>query len=303
MKKVSTLLACLIVGLTADTGLSRHAVLLEDNLYLLGFEQFYSSAQQSKGNRRIVLVGGSSLGWGVSAEKLSVAVGVPVLNAGIHAGIGYENFFRVIANVVDKDTDLFVISPEYAVIGETKGAFSRSPEFCFVSLYVLREFSFGCAGYSAQRIATHPQVFFKRKKEKSDYRRDGFNSYGDYVYRSQRSFNPSVHEVCASLEITADRDRFISFIEAKVRSGFNIIYIPNFTPIGSCSTPEKLEEFHQIMHQKFGVPGFDGETLEFDEKYFYDTAYHLTKDGVEKKTQIFASQLNAFLDEHPERRH
>ena len=48
------------------------------------------------------------------------------------------------------------------------------------------------------------------------------------------------------------------------------------------------------MFKSFGVEGFKNVTQKFEEKYFYDSNYHLTNLGVKKKTKIFISHLKKY---------
>jgi hypothetical protein len=118
MKKLIFLLLAFFVLILIDYVIPKVFPLTSKDNYLLGYENFHNSANETVGQERIILVGGSSLGWGVSSEILTNNLGILSLNSGIHASVGYRNFFRNIEDVLDKDRDLIVISPEYSIISE-----------------------------------------------------------------------------------------------------------------------------------------------------------------------------------------
>ena len=131
-----------------------------------------------------------------------------------------------------------------------------------------------------------------------EYIRKGFNEFGDYVYRAIRQTDLDLKslEKCSEVNLDDLRDSYIPFIDNLVSDGYNIVYIPNFLPVVSCADSSKIKNFHKVLYQKFGIPPFVDQELLFDEKYFYNTAYHLTKEGVGVKNEIFYNHLDQFLN-------
>lgn len=60
---------------------------------------------------RILIVGGSSAAFGVDSERISRELSVPVVNLGLHAGLGVEFMLREVAAVATDD-DLVILCPE-----------------------------------------------------------------------------------------------------------------------------------------------------------------------------------------------
>lgn len=267
--------------------------------YLLGFENFYNSAEQSLGQNRIILVGGSSLGWGVSAETLTSNLGILTLNSGIHAAIGYKNFFRNISNVVDKHKDIIVISPEYFLVS-AGGDLGRSKEFCFISIYVKGEYPLDCIGYSIASFFAIKSVLDRNKvmTTKDEYIKNGFNAFGDYIHRVQnKNLYNDIGKIdkCSEWKIQDLSQEYIPFIDEFVSQGYEVVYIPNFLPSATCPNLDKIQEFHHLMFKKYGIETFENAVLLFDGKYFSNNPYHLTKEGVALKTSMFEAQLRHYL--------
>ena len=295
MKNILILLFFLIFTISCDYLLSKTLLPVNKLSYMYGFNKFYTHAKRTKGEKRIILVGGSSLGWGVSAENLTKGLGIKVLNSGIHAGMGLRYFMKSIEGVLDKKRDLLVVSPEYDIIGQREG-FLRTNEFCYVSLFVAKTYSLECIGYSLSSLFRITPII---DQVTSHYKASGFNVYGDYTFRVNGinmggKFNKL--DVCSSISLEDLNGNYIPYLNQIKERGFRIIYVPNFIPANACKNNGVLSLFDEIMHEKFGVDGAVRGSLVFEDKYFYDTHYHLTLDGVKLKTSIFLNYLNRYLE-------
>ncbi|MEM6525803.1 MAG: hypothetical protein AAF693_18535 [Bacteroidota bacterium] len=65
--------------------------------------------------QRLILVGGSSVVYGYESNRIEEATGIPVINAGLHAGLGldfYSNFIKAHVRTGDK----VVLIPEYNLL-------------------------------------------------------------------------------------------------------------------------------------------------------------------------------------------
>ncbi|MFL5729273.1 MAG: hypothetical protein ACJ75J_07275, partial [Cytophagaceae bacterium] len=63
---------------------------------------------------RIILVGGSNVAFGIDSKKMEEELHMPVLNMGIHAGLGLTFMLNEIKPDIQKN-DVIVISPEYYI--------------------------------------------------------------------------------------------------------------------------------------------------------------------------------------------
>jgi hypothetical protein len=60
---------------------------------------------------RLLIVGGSSAAFGVDSERISRELSVPVVNLGLHAGLGLDFMLQEVAAVATRD-DLVILCPE-----------------------------------------------------------------------------------------------------------------------------------------------------------------------------------------------
>ena len=291
MKKFYALLISIISIIFIDFLLSKTEIPIDSDGYLLGFEKFAKKAKETKGEKRIILVGGSSIGWGVSSKTLTENLGVTSINSGIHAGVGHKNFMRIIKKYIDKENDLLVFSPEYGTNFRVP-TFPRSKEFCEISLYINNTYTFDCIGYSLSRlflIRTH------LKLSNGGYKRDGFNDYGDYIYRQKKAMKNSFDDPCTRVNIEDLKTKYIPYLKNLQSKNYKLVYVPNFIPSSACSKKDEVKKFHQNIASNFGVQNIDNVKLFFEDKYFYDSSYHLNEEGVKIKTRIFEENLKKYL--------
>lgn len=65
-----------------------------------------------KNERKIILLGGSSVGFGLSAEQIEKATGIFTVNLGHHAGFGLIDFQDYLIENISKN-DIIIFSPEW----------------------------------------------------------------------------------------------------------------------------------------------------------------------------------------------
>jgi len=295
MKDLIRLIILLISMTFIDFRLSKSQIFTNSQNYFMGFENFTNKAEETRGQKRIILVGGSSLAWGISAKKLSENLQITTLNSGIHAGVGYKNYFRTIENFIDINKDILVISPEYEMDINNKSIFPRSRQFCEISLFVLKNYPIDCIGYSMTKIF---RIIDLIRKSDPLYQRDGFNEYGDYVlHYGKDKVVDEFREVCRDINLNNLEEKYITYWKGFEKKGYKIVYIPTLIHESSCSKPEKLKKFHNILFSNFGIPGFENNKLVAGrKKLFYGGRYHLSEEGIKFRTKLVEDHLKTYLN-------
>lgn len=262
------------------------------NHYLASTYDVRKNLKKNDQQKRILLLGGSSMGWGVSAQELTKKLNIQSINAGVHAAIGYSITWDMYKENFNKK-DLIIISPEY---GSIKGINTNS-EICTLT-YLNIYFKVLCI----PSILDHhiKNIIFSRNPN-NEYSRNGFNTYGDHIaHLSNERKNFKIKNICSDLPSKEEQDQFINFYLNKINAGYNIIFIPTIIPKSSCE--DGLPYLRNlVMHFSKSINGvdlFDKYPLTLDDDYFYDTEYHLTKDGIQIKTDFFIDVLsNYYIDD------
>jgi len=91
------------------------------NLFQIGYrKKNYNSAfitklillKKFKTTKKIILIGGSSVGFGISAKLIENEIGIKTLNLGHHYGFGLTDYIQLLMNNLNKE-DLIIFSPEW----------------------------------------------------------------------------------------------------------------------------------------------------------------------------------------------
>lgn len=255
---------------------------------------------------RIIFVGGSNLSFGIDSELLSKTLQQPVINMGLHAGIGlklmlaqvkpyiragdcivlvpeYEHFFRhhfegddaVLAGVleVNKKT-LFLLDA---------GQLLRLPD---IAKYLIR--------YGDQRRTDTAQF------QTEFYARAAFNPYGDVTWHLDK---PSIRPVKGGIYIwdydtlrnpavipaLNDFQRFVNAQGATV-----VMIYPATIASGYDKTAPDIQKAAADLSAHLEIPVLGTpEDFRMDDSYFFDTIYHLTREGREIRMKHLIALLQA----------
>lgn len=261
---------------------------------------------------RIILVGGSNVSFGIDAELMQRRLGIPVINDGLHAGLGIVPL-RELQQYMRRG-DVVIISMEYPLF------FSRDVmdgDPTFLSDWI---------EYAPERIKflTNPWR----------------NAPSLYATMLQRKVNRTVNTYLFGGSLEEVRDVFVG-----TRYDSNGDFIGH---LGQASTPRRkisfepypvstvqteififLELFHQVAREKGAVVYFEApasrktncentgeaamasffklfaeqssipmltplEEVCLPDKYFFDTAYHLNAEGRRLRTERLISNWIKF---------
>lgn len=258
---------------------------INNGSYLAGYEKFISKAIETrKAERRVILVGGSNLSWGVRTDVLSEKLNQPILNAGIHAGVGYKNFFRIVEPYANPETDLIIISPEIETLSAS--SLFGTKEFCEIIHTQIKSFSFQCIGYTLNKVFRITPLFFR---EASKYKSSGFNSNGDYIFRSKITHR-ELGDVCSRFPNERQLSKYYEEIDRIQNLGFEVSYFPLTIPETKCSDMASFDLLHFDLQSRYGNP-LTPRPLILAEKFFYDTSYHLEHTGAMIRTNSLFEYL------------
>ncbi|MBI1326576.1 MAG: hypothetical protein GC136_02935 [Alphaproteobacteria bacterium] len=274
----------------------------KENLFFAPLDNI-ERLEKHAGEKRIVLLGGSSMGLSVSAETLSKQLNRPVINLGVHAGIGYANLWDFYKPYLNKETDLIVLSPEYEFIKKTS---RRSNEYCDVlflsqNIQTLEKMPLGCWPNLAVKTGLNLiQLSLHQTHPKDVYFRTGFNAHGDMVShlglpnrrinaRDIARFEPYDAKGLAQYE---------AFVRHEITGpGYKMLLVPVSISEDFCKDKEKILEMQQALVALSTAPAkppvIDDLCLSRD--YFFDTAYHMNLQGRPLKARAYLESLKRAL--------
>ncbi len=249
---------------------------------------------------KLIFIGGSNLGYGINSEEIEAALGFPVVNMGLHAGFGIRYMMNEIKYAINKN-DIVVISPEYEhfvsnemangekvlmalLVDVNRNNMRYIPLVQWYYLFPLG-FEYGVSKLLRNQIDIMDEGDVESYEKY--YKRSSFNKYGDEVMHYDYPNQKIVADGASSL-VYASNDAFkyikdfYRFVEEK---GATIYLLP---PVLMQSVAQHQRDMilsiEDILKQQ-GTPFVSStETFFYEDSLFFNTPYHLNKQGVDIRT-------------------
>lgn len=268
-----------------------------------------SETQHKEG--RIIFIGGSNLAFGLDTKKINQTLDRPVINMGVHAGLGLKFMIDDIKPYVKKD-DIIIIVPEYPHF------YKKSPS-TFLGQDELLTVIFDVAPHGVKYISATQFIsliqFIPRyvgnkyyyftiqllKGNKSGpkqdivYRKSAFNEYGDIVAHLEMQ-----NEAFSAIEkndYKTDRHviKYLNSFYDYSRSKDAQVYLI-FTPFQETSYNNSIKSINNIQEMidrelKIEVIG-PPERYKMSDSLFFNSIEHLNQEGRAIRTQKIIEDLS-----------
>ncbi len=259
--------------------------------------------------KRLVLIGGSNLAFGVDSELLEEYTELPVVNFGLYAALGTKAMLDMAEQHINEG-DIVILCPEQN--SQTYSLYYNGLNMWYAldSDYSMLK-DVGVSNLD-DLIAALPE-FAKQKREASIrgsamqsgiYSLSSLNEYGDIFierpYNTMVDFGKSA-EITLNASLVDDEfaDYLNSFANRLERKGARVWF--GFSPVNRIavtSDENEIEEFSQTLEEKLDFPIIsDINDYILDEGYFFDTNFHMNSVGMLQRTAIFAEDINRGLNE------
>jgi hypothetical protein len=257
------------------------------NLAIIDKERILANAQSPK----IVLAGGSNLAFGIDSEAIQHRYNRPVANMGLHAGLGLGRILDHISPFLNSG-DILLIAPEYSHFTSNWNGGSTAYEIIFDAgeYRLLWSFYYGWPtdnflSYSSAKFKMIPKLFFSNKNKIDinplSYSRDGFNEYGDYVKHLEMENQPFNTDGNAGVINQTYLKHFFQIIDDFSNRGITVILsYPCYEENSFRNSLELIQELNTSFIAKENLLVISTpESYCYPVNYFYDTTYHLNKEG------------------------
>lgn len=254
---------------------------------------------------KVVLVSNSNLAFGIQSDLIESALGMPVVNLGLHGGLGNafhermplfnitEGDIIVIAHSDYSDDDT-IADPELALL-------TVENHFHYWKIFRAKDFPRIIAALPHYAYNSLFRCMLRRDKEPSSptcYARSAFNSYGDNVFPRNREAgeskptlrHPGVNWTCIDRinrlhELCGARGATVVIAGAPIVCG-----LPGFDQ-------QEYIEFQKDVKELAECPVISDFTdYIFDKHYFYAGALHMTNEGARLRTEQLIRDLQGYLD-------
>ncbi len=254
---------------------------------------------------KIVLVGNSNLAFGINSAMIEEAFSMPVVNMGMHGGIGNPfNEQAAVQNV--HEGDIVILS--YSNFDDKD--IVKNPELAWITI----ENHFSLWKYIRkkdwpQMIEAYPTYLkdcldlwtqgLGNMDSGDAYSRLQFNEYGDNIYdRPSLTSEDDLMEVHIP-EIGEETILRINELNAYLESkGATLLITAYPTPVVE-ATPsfEEYVDFSDKIEVLVDCPVISRyEDYRMEAKYFYNTYLHLNNEGVILRTNMLITDLQKYLE-------
>ena len=278
--------------------------------YLAEFEAKYDRLYSTEG-KKIVFIGGSSLPFGLRSDLIEQDLGgeYTVVNYGLYATLGTK-FMMDTAKDAIGEGDIIVLCPELnaqtyslyfnpeATLQATDGFSSRltdvSADNKLSLFYNYYKFALEKISYAKNNNAPSPIGI---------YRSDSFNEYGDIaVERENNSINNAYDENMLVVTDSSLLNReFIDYVNDFVhdarKKGATVYF--NYSPVNASairSSQVVRAQFENDLKEMLDCELLGSiEDYLIDERYFYDTNFHLNSAGAVYFSRMISLSLKEKL--------
>ena len=254
---------------------------------------------------KIVLVGNSNWAFGVDSQKLEEAMGMPVVNMGMHGGIGNPfNEQAAVQNIYEGD--IVIIS--YSNFAD--GDIIKDPELAWITIenhpalwkYIrLKDWP--------SMIKAYPTYLkdcldlwsqgIGNMDSGTEYSRLQFNEYGDNIYDRPALVISDEELAEAHIPEIGDEtiDRLNKLNQTLQEKGATLLVTPYPTPVTSYTPPvEEYVAFSDQIEERLDFPLIGRyEDYRMDKNLFYNTYLHLNNEGKQLRTQMLIDDLQEYL--------
>ena len=243
---------------------------------------------------KIVLLGNSNVAFGFNSEEIEEAMGMPVVNMGLHGGMG-NAFHEEMGKLNVQPGDIYIVCHDTYDDDDT----ILRPDLAWITLEnhwdlwkILRPKDIW------QMIQEYPSYLKKsvtlwasqsgNEKQEGPYSRGEFNEYGDIEWEDHgletefSEFSVLVPKISDSVA------KRLNDLNTYFEDRGATLLIAGY-PIGNGEfTPDvqKFADFQNDLENKLDAEVIsDYRDYMFDYKYFYNTNLHLNNQGKELRTQ------------------
>ena len=295
-KTLKIILACLIL-IAMGVSFIFTAVLMMpeqfDDLYLGELADKYARLRSLSDENKIIIVGGSSVAFGINSQVMEKYLGLPVVNFGLYGPLGTTIMMDLTRGHI-KEGDVIVLAPEtdeqtmtMTFNGE---GFWESCDSDFTMLLKVRFHNWDDMLGSFWVYAQKKLQFFRLGKASPDgvYDHDAFNEYGDVIYERMGTIMPEGYDPTVLIDLvpTITNDEYIDYVNDYIayceRQGATVYYSwPPMNELAIQQDEDGILKYATFIRENINCPIIsDISDYILDAGYFYDTNYHVNDVGV-----------------------
>ena len=252
---------------------------------------FVDKLQWLKANgskKKIILFGGSNVGFGLSAEMIEAATGIPTYNLGQQAGLGLVDYQSFLIKHLTKQ-DLIIFAPEWHFYGD--------PEFHDENLDNLvtdnKEYANLIGGYKQKLEYLFSPINFKYAEYEgpnTPYIYHCINKNGDII--SQCSLKPAGPIYYTFKHSKFSFDQFKKLFPFLVTNRTVFLFPSTQVRVYNENRVYLKQIENELVNRKCMLANSVEDNV-YPDSLFFDLGYHLTCDTRTARTEKFISYLKS----------
>lgn len=251
--------------------------------------------------QKIVIVSGSNSLFGFNSKKIEEEFGIPVINSAVHAGLGMKYILYKSKNII-KEGDIVLLPLEYSFYqnnGKPKATYtdyimshdmdhfkylSYKEKIDFILSVSFRRLYNGLRGkpltptvglYSVQNINNHGDQKNTNKEQMTKKN----------ISKVNKLKVDNIHNKNLSNSFKSAMGEYINWAKNKniclIFMPPNHLYFEKYKDDLYVDFLHNIEKYYSTREMHFIGEWFD---YMYSHEYYFDTSYHLNKNGVEKRT-------------------
>ncbi|NIG54391.1 hypothetical protein [Chitinophaga sp. Cy-1792] len=278
--------------------------------YVGGIVVKHARLNALKGHR-VIFAGGSNVAFGLDSKMVEDAIHQPVVNLGLHGGLGLDFILQELEHTV-RAGDVVFLSAEYFLESGRYDLDYAAGEFLpeaadyyqqdyYTTFKHLVEAKFDQVCYNRDKLLLRfkPVVIRERKAElEKVYSRHAFNSYGDVVahldlrpdgapatpLKLQAGYWDGIAKINKANEIISAKGAKLYFL------------FPTFAQSSYAFNKAVIDQYQATIRADLKVPVVNKpEDFVYPDSLFFDSYYHLTKKTRILRTEKMISLIRPYV--------
>jgi len=258
---------------------------------------------------RLIFVGASNVAFGIDSKKIEEELKIPAINMGLHGGLGLDFILNNVKQNIKKGDivilaiEYYLDEIEYAMISYVTNLYPKAKEFVeYDTHYYLEKLKFEFSKAQLARKRLFNSLFSKvfKFKEARVIAESDFNQFDTTIY-SRKKFNlngdevghldkPPLKKIRGGIPIESKDyskciDKLNEFAKYVEYRGAKVYFTyPSYPESEFKKYHKSIMHFDDQLRDELKIPIIS--TLEdfiYPDSLFFDTVYHLNKEGREMR--------------------
>lgn len=263
------------------------------------FSLAYNRLKALKDSTKIVIIAGSNGGFSINSRMINATFHLPVVNTSTHAGIGTRMQFETYKDFLHKG-DVVVFCPEYPI--KDKRLYGDSYLIRTIGTHLpsaYQKISLSQWLYIYKYIGINIKRSFKHRFYKGfdgPYSAKAVNEYGDIEW--ERVHKDVINFYVLNGQMDDKLIKYYKYIHAFTKeNGIKLLFLPPTLMDSNFKNCKGQIDSLACCLENNGIPWQSHPSIySFADSLYFDTPYHMTQEGANKRTEILIEDLRKIIN-------